>query len=680
MIHNKSRKKISIASGLAAIVFLLLGFSVVVIHQKHVSAAATITVNTNLDTAADDGVCTLREAITAANTDTASGANPGECIAGDGSDTVQFGISGSGVKTIQVLSGLPDITSSIEIDGYTQTGAAVNTNPAPQGVNTVLTIELDGSSCVGTCDIDVIGADTVTVTGLSIHSFIGTAKGAIHVEDSNNVVIEGNYIGVDAAGLAAGNNLEGVDAREGTTNIRIGGSSAAQRNVISNNSALTLGADNILISDDGNNTTSGITIAGNIVGLNPLGTIAYSNPSTGIRIKNGVKDVVIGGIEQTDANVVAGFTSTGINISQESDTPPEEMNEIIIENNFVGYATDLTTNLMSPGSTVGIGVTVIDPSILAGADVSGVSILDNFVIGTGFGGAISILNASANISFSNILVQGNDLDGDGFANISGITVGANVQDVQIGSTDPSRANTIHNFAVGIRGMRLGTNPEAALFGNNLYDNDNHGIDLCEDTDFNFICDVQVGPTANDVGDSDTGANNYINTPVVNSASQIGDQLTVNFDLDAADSPSDEYRLDFYYSDTADSSGFGEGQQYLGGATSANGIGNELTITIDDSINIENGVVTATTTAIDNTTTSGFGATSEFSAVLSDNITFEPAPDPPVDEGDEQTAAQASNSQSANLSQTGTETLQLWALIAGTISILTILFLKKRSTS
>src|SRR5689334_9821322 len=39
----------------------------------------SITVNSTADTVANDGQCTLREAITAANTDTASGAAAGEC-------------------------------------------------------------------------------------------------------------------------------------------------------------------------------------------------------------------------------------------------------------------------------------------------------------------------------------------------------------------------------------------------------------------------------------------------------------------------------------------------------------------------------------------------------------------------------------------------------------------------
>jgi len=57
-----------------------------------VRGGTTITVNTAADGApADDGVCTLREAIIAANDNTASGATGGECAAGgSGTDTIEF--------------------------------------------------------------------------------------------------------------------------------------------------------------------------------------------------------------------------------------------------------------------------------------------------------------------------------------------------------------------------------------------------------------------------------------------------------------------------------------------------------------------------------------------------------------------------------------------------------------
>src|SRR5581483_10411801 len=45
--------------------------------------AATIEVNTEADSVADDGACSLREAVGAANTGRASGSTPGECVAGN---------------------------------------------------------------------------------------------------------------------------------------------------------------------------------------------------------------------------------------------------------------------------------------------------------------------------------------------------------------------------------------------------------------------------------------------------------------------------------------------------------------------------------------------------------------------------------------------------------------------
>jgi len=52
------------------------------------AGAATITVNTTGDIIADEGVCSLREAVIAANTNTASGATAGECAAGEALPTV----------------------------------------------------------------------------------------------------------------------------------------------------------------------------------------------------------------------------------------------------------------------------------------------------------------------------------------------------------------------------------------------------------------------------------------------------------------------------------------------------------------------------------------------------------------------------------------------------------------
>jgi CSLREA domain-containing protein len=67
--------------GLALLIMLALS-----LETSPAARAVSITVNSTADTVADDGECTLREAIIAANTDAASGGAMGECAAGFGAD------------------------------------------------------------------------------------------------------------------------------------------------------------------------------------------------------------------------------------------------------------------------------------------------------------------------------------------------------------------------------------------------------------------------------------------------------------------------------------------------------------------------------------------------------------------------------------------------------------------
>ena len=81
---------------LGAIVFLSAGRSF----------AASITVDKSSDED-PNGTCTLADAITAANTDTATNG----CTAGSGADTITLGVN------ITLKAPLPDITSEITIEG-----------------------------------------------------------------------------------------------------------------------------------------------------------------------------------------------------------------------------------------------------------------------------------------------------------------------------------------------------------------------------------------------------------------------------------------------------------------------------------------------------------------------------------------------------------------------------------
>ncbi len=88
-------------------------------------AAGSISVNSNLDTIANDGKCTLREAITSANTDTASGGAGGECAAGSGADTITFAAN----YTITLVgSQLPAVTTAIIIHGSGAANTIIQAN------------------------------------------------------------------------------------------------------------------------------------------------------------------------------------------------------------------------------------------------------------------------------------------------------------------------------------------------------------------------------------------------------------------------------------------------------------------------------------------------------------------------------------------------------------------------
>jgi CSLREA domain-containing protein len=84
--------------------------------EKITPEGNTITVNSLSDVAnSSDGLCALREAINAANTNTASGAVAGECPAGTsgGADVITISVTG----TIDLTAVLPDITSDMNIVG-----------------------------------------------------------------------------------------------------------------------------------------------------------------------------------------------------------------------------------------------------------------------------------------------------------------------------------------------------------------------------------------------------------------------------------------------------------------------------------------------------------------------------------------------------------------------------------
>src|SRR5438105_1730308 len=112
--------------------------------------AATITVNSVLDTNSRDSALTLREAILISNRTLSLASLTADELAhvsgtptSTDADTIAFSIPGSGVHTIAPTSSLT-VTEPAIIDGYTQPGASANTNGPESSDNAVLLIELSG--------------------------------------------------------------------------------------------------------------------------------------------------------------------------------------------------------------------------------------------------------------------------------------------------------------------------------------------------------------------------------------------------------------------------------------------------------------------------------------------------------------------------------------------------------
>ncbi len=159
----------------------------------------------------------LRAAIIAADNDSTIGA-----------DTISFTIPGTGPQTIALQSSLPAITRTVAIDGTTQATQAGT-----------LGIVLDGSAAgAGANGLTFTAGSSSVVRGLSIVGFTATSAGvggdAIMLGGtSSQSMLIGNDIGIEANGVTAKANTNGIVVT--TANNTIGGTTVANRNVISAN-------------------------------------------------------------------------------------------------------------------------------------------------------------------------------------------------------------------------------------------------------------------------------------------------------------------------------------------------------------------------------------------------------------------------------------------------------------
>jgi hypothetical protein len=334
----------------------------------------------------DAGVDSLRQAILDAN-------------AAMGADTIAFAI-GTGPQTISPASALPDITDAVTVNGTTQPGFA----------GTPI-ITLDGSGAVaGSNGLRITAASGgVIIRGLAIQRFSG--EGLLLTGTGNNQ-IAGNLIGTDAVGTPGrGNAGDGIGLDVGVANNTIGGTTAADRNVVSGN-----GGSGILL-----NGATGSLIQGNYLGTNAAGGSAVGNAIDGVRIQGGGGHT-IGGTTPGARNLISA-NKNGVQIGGSGGN--------VVSGNLIG--TGISGTL--PIGNAGDGVALFASN---GNTIGGVSAVHSNTIAFNGGRGVGFQGGTSNYILSN----------DIFAN-AGLGIDLGNDGVTPNDTDDTDAgtNNLQNFPV-----------------------------------------------------------------------------------------------------------------------------------------------------------------------------------------------------------------------------------------
>ena len=543
--------------GICAALYLAYGN-----FQTHAAPVMTFVV-TNVN---DSGAGSLRQAILDAN------ANPGL-------DSINFNIAGPSLK-IQPVLRLPDITDPVVIDGSTQ-----------PGFSGTPIVELNGGKSAERALF--VNAPGSTIRSLVINGFstgaiiIGTAGGGSHVE--------GCYIGTDVTGTIAIPNTGSGVAVFSSNNV-IGGTSLSARNVISGN--FENGVQVRLFCCMGaNNSITGNVIQGNYIGVTAQGDKALGNGREGVDVSTSagdafVSNTLVGGTTPGAGNVISGNSFNGVSIGSFTTTATT------VQGNRIGTSADGMKAIPNGGD--GVRIDSGNNNVIGGSAAGAGNLISGngrVASGLGHGNGITV-GSSNNIIQGNLI--GTDATGTGpLPNLDdGIFGGRNTT---VGGIGAGERNVIaFNGLRGIsNGGTLGT--ANSYRGNSIHSNGTSGSPFAPGLGIDL---GPTGPTANDPGDADTGANNLQNFPVIASVTAGGSSTNVKGSLNS--SASSSFNLDFYRNSACDPSGSGEGEHLIGSTL----------VTTDAQGNANFDVTFAVSTALSElltaTATDQAGNTSEFS--------------------------------------------------------------------
>jgi hypothetical protein len=579
-------------------------------------------------TSASSGPGSLSQAISDAN------ANPGH-------DTINFAI-GTGMAVIPITA--LGITEEVTIDGRTQ--------PGYSGDPLIVLDGNDGPFCID------VGATAGTFTEIRALAIRDCASAAIRA--FSPIRLHGSWIG--AAG--AEQNSRGLTIYPGASGSLIGGTTAAERNVISGND---VGID---LQPAASSNVSDVTISGNYIGIDPSGTAALPNvfgitafdaqrltiggTAAGARnvISGNVRGVVVSGSAIVIAGNYIGTAPSGLS-SIPNGEGVSAVSGILTTGILIGGTDPAARNVISGNDDVGIGTSTRNVAILnnyIGVDATGAAALPNRYAGVfagngsqnvdvGASGAGNVISGTAirgsggggygvvvSLAISDVRVRGNliGLDAAGMNPIPNTNSGVHIvgtPGVIVGGLNAGEGNRIeHNGWYGVEtGTLFSSTIGARIEGNSIRDNAAAGIAVIgasttgtiisrNSVDGNGGLGIDLaadGVTANDSLDPDTGPNQLQNFPQLTAPASSGPTAiagTLN------STPLTQFTIEFFSSPAADPAGFGEGATYLGSTMVTTDPAGNASFTFVVPVTVAAGEVLSATAT-------GPSGTSEFSAAI-----------------------------------------------------------------
>jgi parallel beta-helix repeat protein len=301
----------------------------------------------------------------------------------------------------------------------------------------------------------------------------------------NNLLIKNNYIGTDVNGSGSaatfGNGKSGAVVLNNCLGLIIGGTTAAERNIISGNGRLWGGVGNgtgIVI----NGGCTSAQIINNYIGLAVDGSTAMGNSENGIVIVY-TNNVIIGGNNSTLRNLVSSNGKQGIVLSADPGTP---ITGSLVIGNYIG--TDITGTLIRGNGQSGIISIFGNNGFFGRANANEGNLISNnaeegiHLVG---GSGNTIYNNLIGVAANGTTAMGNKSGGVFIQGVGGGTNGSNnivgglaaLQPNTIAYTTNTGANPDlgNGFGIGVAHNDQGINNK--FIGNKIFCNAGMGIDL-----------------------------------------------------------------------------------------------------------------------------------------------------------------------------------------------------------